>query len=54
LRVLFAFDPRRTALLLLGGDKSGQWASWYERAIPAADRLYDQHLTELQRHEKPY
>jgi len=47
LRVLFAFDPRRNAILLLGGDKSGQWKEWYEWAIPAADSLYDLYLTEL-------
>jgi hypothetical protein len=47
LRVLFAFDPRRTAILLMGGDKSGQWSRWYERAIPAADDLYDEHLQTL-------
>lgn len=47
LRVLFAFDPRRQAILLLGGDKSGQWAEWYEWAIPAADDLYDEYLKEL-------
>ncbi len=47
LRVLFVFDPRRAAILLVGGDKSGQWTAWYERAIPAADDLYDEHLVEL-------
>jgi len=47
LRVLFAFDPRRQAILLLGGDKSGQWAEWYEWAIPAADDLCDEYLNEL-------
>lgn len=47
LRVLFAFDPRRHAILLLGGDKSGQWDEWYRRAIPEADRLYDVHLEQL-------
>lgn len=47
LRVLFAFDPRRCAILLLGGDKSGQWTRWYRRAVPAADDLYDAHLEEL-------
>jgi len=47
LRVLFAFDPRRHAILLLGGDKSGQWKEWYQWAIPAADDLYDAHLSEL-------
>lgn len=48
-RVLFAFDPRRTAILLLGGDKSGDWNKWYERSIPEADDLYDDHLEELDR-----
>lgn len=47
LRVLFAFDPRRHAILLLGGDKSGQWNAWYRRAIPEADALYEIHLEEL-------
>jgi hypothetical protein len=47
LRVLFAFDPRRHAILLLGGDKSGQWNAWYRTAIPAADDLYDNYLEEL-------
>ncbi|NNL97091.1 MAG: diaminopimelate decarboxylase [Acidimicrobiia bacterium] len=47
LRVLFAFDPRRHAILLLGGDKSGEWSDWYEWAIPRADELYDIHLEEL-------
>ncbi len=47
LRVLFAFDPRRHAILLLGGDKSGQWEEWYKWAIPLADDLYDTHLREL-------
>jgi hypothetical protein len=47
LRVLFAFDPRRTAILLLGGDKTGRWEGWYRTAIPAADRLYDAYLEEL-------
>ena len=47
LRVLFAFDPRRHAILLLGGDKSGQWKEWHNWAIPRADELYDTHLEEL-------
>ena len=46
LRVLFAFDPRRTALLLLGGDKTDD-PSWYDRFIPIADDLFDQHLRAL-------
>jgi hypothetical protein len=47
-RVLYAFDPRRTAILLLGGDKTGR-DRWYEEHIPRADRLYDEHLAELTR-----
>ena len=47
LRALFAFDPRRHAILLLGGDKSGCWNEWHNRAIPQADDLYDTHLEEL-------
>ncbi len=49
LRVLFAFDPRREAILLLGGDKSGDWSEWYERAVPEADRLYTEYLRDLRR-----
>ena len=47
IRVLFAFDPRRMAILLMGGDKSRRWSSWYADAIPAADALYDEHLQTL-------
>jgi len=47
IRVLFAFDPVRVAILLLGGDKRDRWAAWYEQAIPEADGLYDEHLAEL-------
>lgn len=47
LRILFTFDPRRTAILLLGGDKTGQWNAWYTTAIPAADDLYETYLAEL-------
>lgn len=48
LRTLFAFDPTRTALLLIGGDKTGD-DRFYERMIPEADRLYTEHLKELER-----
>lgn len=50
LRVLFAFDPRRVAILLIGGNKTGRWEAWYEEYIPIADQLYDEHLHEL-RHD---
>lgn len=49
LRVLFAFDPRREAVLLMGGDKSGNWVAWYLEAVPRADRLYVEYLEELRR-----
>lgn len=47
IRILFVFDPRRTAILLIGGDKRGQWNAWYAEMIPIADRLYDEHLETL-------
>ena len=43
IRILYAFDPRRSAILLLGGDKTGD-DRWYERHVPIADDLYDEHL----------
>lgn len=47
-RVLYAFDPRRTAVLLLGGDKTGN-DRWYEDNVPDADRLYDAWLEDLRK-----
>lgn len=49
IRVLFAFDPRRQAILLIGGDKTDRWEEWYVEMIPVADELYDTHLEELRR-----
>jgi len=46
-RTLFAFDQRRAAILLLGGDKFGKWRTWYDQAIPQADALFDEHLRSL-------
>ena len=48
LRVFYAFDPRRTAILLIGGDKTGD-DRFYERHAPIADRLYDEYLDELRK-----
>ena len=48
LRILYAFDPRRASILLLGGDKTGH-ARFYEEYVPLADKLYDEHLRELRR-----
>ena len=47
-RVLYAFDPRRCAILLIGGDKTGD-DRWYERFVPLADRLYDEHIATLKK-----
>jgi hypothetical protein len=43
-RILFAFDSRRAAILLIAGDKTGQWRKWYKKQIPEAERLFQQHL----------
>ena len=50
-RVLVAFDPRLCAILLIGGDKTGN-DRWYEEFVPVADALYDQHLEILKKEEK--
>lgn len=47
LRILFAFDPQRQAILLIAGDKAGNWQRWYRRNIPLADDLFDNHLNRL-------
>ncbi|WP_304307564.1 type II toxin-antitoxin system RelE/ParE family toxin [Pseudacidovorax intermedius] len=47
-RILYAFDPRRCAILLLGGDKTGD-DRWYAVQVPLADRLYDTHLETLRK-----
>ena len=46
-RVLYIFDPRRVALLLLGGDKTGD-DRWYEKKVPLADQIYDNYLAEME------
>jgi hypothetical protein len=45
-RVLYAFDPRRNAVLLVGGVKTGRGNRWYGQAIRLADRLFDEYLRE--------
>ena len=47
-RVLYAFDPRRVAIVLIGGEKTGD-KRWYEKFLPIADRLYDEHIATLKR-----
>lgn len=46
IRILFLFDPRRNAVLLIAGDKSDEWRSWYHNAIPEAERIYAEYLKE--------
>jgi hypothetical protein len=46
LQVLFTFDPWRSAILLVAGDKAGNWTAWYRRAIPRAEALYEEYLHE--------
>ena len=47
-RVLYVFDPRRVAILLLGGDKTGD-DDWYDKNVPEADHLYKEHLEQLKK-----
>jgi len=48
-RILFVFDPKRRAVLLVAGDKQGAWQRWYKTNIPIADERYDRHLDQVQR-----
>jgi hypothetical protein len=48
LRMLYAFDPRRVALLLIAGDKTGD-GRWYETNVPLADRLFERHLRAIKK-----
>ncbi|MEU8381253.1 type II toxin-antitoxin system RelE/ParE family toxin [Streptosporangium sp. NPDC048865] len=52
IRILFVFDPWRSAVLLIGGDKSGEWSGWYRRAVPRAEELYEEYLKEREAEEK--
>lgn len=47
IRLLFAFDPERKAIMLVAGDKAGNWKRWYKQNIPLADQLFDEHLKQL-------
>jgi hypothetical protein len=51
IRILFVFDPVRRAVLLVAGDKAGNWKGWYDVNIPLADKRYDEHLAELDTRE---
>lgn len=47
IRILFAFDPRRQAILLVAGDKAEAWKKWYSKNIPIAEERFDAHLHAL-------
>lgn len=57
-RILFAFDPRREAIMLLAGDKAkgvrgeARWSRWYKKAIPEAERVFEEHMRMLKREER--
>jgi hypothetical protein len=48
-RILLVFDPWRSAVLLVAGDKSGQWSKWYRAAIPLAEQLYEDYLADREK-----
>jgi hypothetical protein len=47
IQILYAFDPTRTAILLLGGDTTGNWDGWYRANVPVADAIYQRRLDEI-------
>lgn len=49
IRMLFVFDPQRRGIILVAGDKRGEWNKWYRRNIPIADARYDAHLRSLEK-----
>jgi hypothetical protein len=53
IRILLVFDPWRSVVLLVAGDKSGQWDKWYRTAIPRAEQLYDDYLAERSKETGP-
>ena len=48
MRIFFAFDPKRVAILLIGGDKAGKTKRFYKRMIQIADSIYQQHLQTME------
>lgn len=51
IRIIFAFDPTQQAIMLIAGDKTNQWQRWYKKAIPQAEKIYQEHLKQIG-HEK--
>lgn len=52
-RVLFAFEPKRRAIPLVGGDKSGNWSKLYKVTVPIADERFDAHMNKLEVRKSP-
>jgi len=52
LRLLFVFDPKRRAVVLVAGDKAGNWSQWYRDNIPVAEKRYTRWLEELEEQER--
>lgn len=50
-RILLAFDPWRSTILLVAGDKAGRWKTWYAQAIPLAEQRYERYLNERAQEE---
>src|SRR5215468_8764818 len=50
-RLLFVFDPQRQAVILVGGDKAGNWRGWYRSAVPRAETAYADHLARMAKQE---
>lgn len=51
IRILFTFDPVRRAVLLVAGDKAGNWRGWYEVNVPMAEERYREHIADLENRE---
>ena len=47
IRLLFAFDPLRQAIVLVAGDKTNKWKQWYEENIPVADERFNAHVKQI-------
>lgn len=53
IRLLFVFDVEREAVILVAGDKAGQWNRWYRENIPVAEERYEQYTVERKNKERP-
>ncbi|MBB6174064.1 hypothetical protein HNR23_004124 [Nocardiopsis mwathae] len=53
IRILFVFDPWRSAILLVAGDKAGNWRRWYRDAVPRAEWLYETYVAERRKEVEP-